>query len=642
MVKFWMVFSLAFIYGNSAFCQPAIEYKRNQANFPGAPVIFVNKKEHLHIDVIKGELKIYADIFEENMYMDSRAGHFAEESVSFSNFHEIKDLKAATLVPQKNSYSEIKVKDFVTSDKMSRSVFYDGARSISFMYPSLQAKNKTYMKYKEVVKEPMFISPFYFKAFSPILEAEYSVTASNDVDLGWKVFNDTDAAVVFTKTSQKNNKTTYSWTVENMAKHEHEGDAPSIRHAMPHIILWVKSYKANGQVIPILRNTGDLYNWYYNISKDVNKVHDKELQFIADSLTAGLDNELDKVKQVYYWVQDNIKYIAIEDGMGGFVPRPASSVYSKRYGDCKDMSSIIKTMLAYAGIESHLTWIGSRDIPYNYSDLHTPAVDNHMIVTYKHKGDYYFLDATGWHTPYFLPTSFIQGKEALIGIDSANYEIKKVPVIPYLQSQLVDSVELAIEGNKIVGEGKTLFSGYYDVFMSERLDRAKEADGIKILRDYYSKGSNKFLMDSAHIGDLNNRQDPLRIGYTFNVQDYVNHNKDEAYINLNLQKIFQGEDVKSDRKLAVEKRYGGMALSVVRLKIPEGYMVSFLPENSSFKDEKFGFDFTYQKEENAITLTQNIFTDMLLLEPGDFESWNKMVKELQKAYSEVVILKKIN
>ena len=102
-------------------------------------------------------------------------------------------------------------------------------------------------------------------------------------------------------------------------------------------------------------------------------------------------------------------------------------------------------MLKIAGIKGYLTWIGTRDIPYNYTELPTPFTDNHMILTYKNGGKVYFLDATGQYLPLELPSSFIQGKEALVGIDSTEYEILKVPVIDADVNSHIDSSVIWID-----------------------------------------------------------------------------------------------------------------------------------------------------------------------------------------------------
>ncbi len=122
-----------------------------------------------------------------------------------------------------------------------------------------------------------------------------------------------------------------------------------------------------------------LCEWYHSFVKDINQEKDTSLQSIVSSLTKGVKSSEERIRRIYYWVQNNINYVAFEDGMNGFVPREAKDICNRRYGDCKDMSSILVKMLRLAGIDAHYTWIGTRSLPYKYTDLPSPNIDNHMI-----------------------------------------------------------------------------------------------------------------------------------------------------------------------------------------------------------------------------------------------------------------------
>jgi hypothetical protein len=77
------------------------------------------------------------------------------------------------------------------------------------------------------------------------------------------------------------------------------------------------------------------------------------------------------------------------------------------------------------------------------------------------------------------------------------------------------------------------------------------------------------------------------------------------------------------------------------LNIPTGYKITYLPENVSFNNSKFGFDVTYIQEKNRIIMKRKFWFNELLLYKADFENWNKCIKQLNKAYKEVLTLNKI-
>lgn len=631
---------ILFCCGFAVLSQPQLEYKRTVARFPDEKMVMVKNNKMLNVEIIDGKLSVISNDYEECIFLDNHAGMYSERSLHYTCFDKIEKVNAYTLVPEGNKYKKIKIREFKTDSILSRDVFYDGTSKISFFYPSLQQGAKSVLEYKKSFVEPRLIGSYFFQKYIPVLESEYVITIPDKVNLGWELFNVDDSSVDFT-VEQKKAEITYRWKMKNLDKYDHEAESPNVRHSMPHIIAWIKSYETEEKENPVFNNIQDLYNWYYSITKEVNNEFCRGLKSTVDSLIPDEKNEMEKVRKIFYWVQDNVKYIAVEEGMGGFVPRSAKTVFEKRYGDCKDMASILNTMLGYAGIRtSYLTWIGSRDIPYNYSQLPNPSVDNHMIVTYINNEKYYFLDATGQNIPMELPTPFIQGKEALIGIDSARFLIKQVPVITTGINRYVDSIEVSIDKTNIIGREKSIFHGYYDYSISEYL-LGSPTDHKKLLRDYFIKGNNKFVLDSFNVGDLDDRDRPLEITCSFNIGDYVKKNDNELYVNLVLDKSFQEQDIKSERRNDIEKRYNGIYESVIRFTIPEGYMASHVPLNSSFSDEKFGFDVSYDHSGNTIVLHYSAFTNILILRKSDFELWNEMIKKLRKASSEMVVLKKI-
>lgn len=622
-----------------SYAQETLEYKRIKAKYAGEQVIKLNNSEQLDITLKEGKVHVNIESYLEKMYMDNTAGLFSEGSVDYSDFGKILKIEAGTLLPNNNKYKTVPVKDFTKSEKISNHVFYDGSKNISFLYPSLQKGAKSYLKLSKEITEPRLIPSYFFQENSQVVTSEYKVVVAKDVDIDFRLFNISDTAVSFNKTVNKNT-TSYSWKINNVAKYKYEAGAPDFYYSTPHIAVWVKSYKFNGQVHNILNSLDDLYKWYYSHTKKVDDKYSTELRNIVDSLIKNETVEIEKVKKIYYWVQENIKYIAFEDGMAGFVPRSASQVCAKRYGDCKDMANIIKQMLSYAQINAHLTWIGSNSLPYTYKQLPTPSVANHMITTYINNGTYYFLDATGKKTPLEIPTDFIQGKDALISIDSNHYEIKKVTVVPFDATQLVDSVNIVIDQNTIYGSGNSLMTGYEHISLYLKLYGNTE-DTLQILRDYYRKGNNKFLVTSNSISQLDERNLPVVVKYTFNIVDYVKRIDDEVYINMNLDKKYQHEDFDINRVLSFQKDNKELLKSTVTLKIPKGYSLQLLPKNSSYKNDFFGFDINYSSSKNTITLNKSIYINFLLLEKSNFAAWNDMIHQLNKVYQELVSLKQL-
>lgn len=100
---------------------------------------------------------------------------------------------------------------------------------------------------------------------------------------------------------------------------------------MPHLVPVITGYTLNNKEIDLSGDVTHLYSWYQSLVKNINKeAPDPEMVKVVDSLTAGKSTEFEKVKAIYYWVQENVKYIAFEYALGGFVPRDANLVFKKK------------------------------------------------------------------------------------------------------------------------------------------------------------------------------------------------------------------------------------------------------------------------------------------------------------------------
>lgn len=612
----------------------------NKNRFPDESAVFINRSQVLTLLFKNDTLQAYADISEDILHLKEQTDAYSRRKVYGSHFSQISDLKAKTHVWDKGRYREMNVTEFKRGSDPSNGTFYDDSYFYSFNFPVVAMGNRTQLDYRETIKDAHFISGYVFSSYLPQVKTSYAIKVPKDVELGYRIFNDQQASITFTK-SEKGPVVTYEWSLENVPALKFESNSPEIRYYAPHIVCYVKSYTLKGKKINVLSNLEDLNSWYNTFIKDLGNSTSPELIRVVDKIKSESRSELDLVKNVFYWVQNNIKYIAFEQGMRGFVPHPADYVCEKRYGDCKDMASIIIGMLQLAGIKSYYTWIGTRDLPYKYSEIPGPMVDNHMIATYIDKnGSYYFLDGTSDYTPFGFPSSMIQGKEAFISFDSKNYAVKEVPVLDADKNLIIDSVKLSIENNQLVGSGKSALHGFAKVFSGYELDLSEQTNIKEAVVKILGKGSNKFYLDQYLIQDLHNQDLPTRISYNFRIADYFQRVGDEIYVSLNLNKSYYNDFINTTtRKLPKEARFKYLSQDVIEFKIPDGYAVEYLPENTGHAGEQIGFEISYSVKPGIILLQRKLYSNYLLLEPSKFESWNQSIKKLSEAYKESIILK---
>ena len=654
MTRFWQViaghifnvylvcglFSLSLVV--TAQGQESELYKFYKSKFHDAPAVFVERSEQLNITIEEDSLVVYSDVFEDILHLKAQTEFYSSGKVFGSHFSQVADLKAKTLIWERNRFKEMHVKDFRKNSDRDAGIFYDDSYNYTFDFPSVTQGNRTHLQYRLILKDARFLPGYVFPTYLPQGKTQYTIRKSKSVDLVYEVINDPAELVKFRK-YEKGNFEFLEWTCENQPARKREEDSPSMRYFAPHVICYVKSFESKTKgTVNVLSDLDDLYSWYHSFVRNLNKETSPELLSIVNKITDASHSDIEVVKGVFYWVQENIQYIAFEQGMRGLIPHSGSYVCEKRYGDCKDMANLIVEMLTLAGIKGHHAWIGTRDLPYQYTCIPTPLVDNHMIAVYI--GDdkrYYYLDATSDHTPFGLPSSMIQGKEALIGIDDDHYEVKTIPEISKERNIVVDSVEIKFDGDQIVGTGMTSLGGYPKVFGSYALDRSGEDEIKRNVTRLIGKGSNKFYLDNYNLSNVRDRDVQTVIDYSFHIGGYFQRIGDELYVNLNLNKDHYNDFINiAARSSPMERDYKYQKIDYCELIIPDGYTLEYLPPNARVNGDLLGFETEYRTQNGKIQFQKKFYVDYLLMQPDQFERWNDAIKPLSEAYKESIILRK--
>lgn len=279
------------------------------------------------------------------------------------------------------------------------------------------------VSYQNNYRDVKYLTSFYFNNHIPAVERVIQFNVPSWLELDLREFNFAGNSIE--KTSAKEGDITkISFRIKDAQAHVREPSSPNHAISYPHLISVTKAFTENGSRNILFESVKDVYGWYSSVCSDIGN-KPEELKGKVTELTFGKKTDIEKIEALFYWVQDNIRYIAFEEGIMGFKPDAAQNVYNKKYGDCKGKANLLKEMLKLAGYDARLTWIGTSDLPYDYS-LPSLSVDNHMICTVILNGKRYFLDGTEDYIALNDYAQRIQGKQVLIE-DGKNHIIDKVP-----------------------------------------------------------------------------------------------------------------------------------------------------------------------------------------------------------------------
>jgi hypothetical protein len=364
-----------------------------------------------------------------------------------------------------------------------------------------------------------------------------------------------------------------------------------------------------------------------------------ELKAKVTELTKGKTTDQDKVKSIFYWVQDNIRYIAFEDGLAGFIPASAQDVFKSKYGDCKGMANLMTEMLKIAGLESYMTWIGTRHIPYDYS-LPSLAVDNHCISTVILGGKEYFLDGTEKYIPFGDYAWRIQGKEVLIG-KGDKYDVKKVPVLDKEKSKILTQTTFQLKDNVLKGHVKVTLTGEQRTSFHQYYHELPTDEKKKMIQRFLEFGNKNLVVNAVKTSDLNNREIPVVVEGDIDLSNYIITEDKEVYVGIdffpeNLRGI--NPDEKRQQDYALHSAY--VAQDETELILPAGYKVASMPAAISEKNEDYEATGSYTSKDNKVIFKKTLSFNSGRIRKADFENWKNFVKKLKDFNSNLILVKK--
>ncbi len=622
-----------FVFQNASALDLVQKYKDYSA-------VVTNLQYNYTIDVRGDSLLVLQTNERDVQLLNENSKAHTKDVIYFSGFTTISDKEAYTLVPNGKGYDKIKVEQFQEASNSDRSIFYDDSKTLQFAYPSVKKGAVTHLKYTINYKNPRFLRSSFFQSYIPVEKVKVVAKVHRDVKLGYKLFNTEGKEIKFTQ-YKKGKYNYFEWEMKDVKPFQYGvGNNYSISHYSPHVSFYIKSTNINGVKESYFGTPELLYNYYYDFVCDVNKETSEALKQTVETITKGLA-DADKARAIYYWVHKNIKYVAYEHGYSGFIPSSASDVVQKRFGDCKGMSSLIKTMMDIAGLPTYYAWVGTRSIPYTYEELPLPSVDNHMVAARVVNDSLTILDGTFKYLDYGVFPYHIQGKEVMVGKGKNDFQLFKIPISPASYSVVTDSVSVEMIDGKVMGDALVTYTGFNKVELAYTMDGVKPEKYDKTFSRIFSKGNNKFKVTAQHSKDLFTYEVPAKVQYNFEISDYYKNVGDEIYLNLNLDKSYQNMTIDTTGTIyPMQNDFYCTEKFVTKLRIPEGYEVTYIPKNGSFKSENFGYTIQYKQEGDYVILEKELVFNFFVLLDDQIYVWNKMVKSLNRNYRKTLVLRK--
>ena len=532
--------------------------------------------------------------------------------------------------------------DFIRLDKASskgtalyksatpRNIFFDDTKICYFNY-QIPKVGKT-LKASFV---RTFTNPIYFTTI-PLCEDCYVenkivqvVIPKNFAQYHLKECN-LPADVIKTATVNEAGDSVFTYTLHGLPASSADPGAPAWGYVAPHLL-----------VIGSFKNVQDMFAWSRQLA-DVDCTIPNQTEILTE-IGKGAKSDYERIANTYAWVQRNIRYLAYEAGISAHQPATPAETLRKRYGDCKAMSLLLKTLLKAQGFDARQTDIGTDDIPYSSQEVPTIASINHAICTVFYQGKPLYLDATN---PYislgYVPVN-IQGRPALVeeGAGCHVYTLPILPVAACSTTAVYDGVLSVMEDGNYAMRGKVRSSWLGDIkaMVLSAYDAASQDDKPHVLARVLgiSKGQDK--MSDIIMAGNRPQDDSLDISASFYKDNvglavdgkvYVDMNPDADFLLSRVDTTKRTSDYMLDLKAQVVRE--------VKLSLPHTMRLQELPAPYEANTPWVSLRRTFSRLGDGVVMKKECIIKNRRIALKDLPKWNQLVSEWNDACNEQVVI----
>jgi transglutaminase-like putative cysteine protease len=181
--------------------------------------------------------------------------------------------------------------------------------------------------------------------------------------------------------TEANGTRTYTWTIENIPALVTDDNVPEWYN--PYQVVLMSGFEDWTAV-------GRWASRLFTVSESDKKALHKAA---LEQFTGGTKEEY--AQQVIRFVQDEVRYLGFETGLNTHQPYPPLKVYTRRFGDCKDKSLLLVTLLAAKDIEAHPVLVNTQLRGHVREQLLPSAYAfDHCVVEINLGGKRFYIDPT--------------------------------------------------------------------------------------------------------------------------------------------------------------------------------------------------------------------------------------------------------
>ena len=427
----------------------------------------------------------------------------------------------------------------------------------------------------------------------------------------------------------------YTWRVSGLKAIREEAYAPHPKDVLPQVQLALSNF----QIGPY---KGSMDSWetfgrfiagLYQGPAAAPPALTEEIR----ALTATAADRKEQIRRIYRYVQERMRYVSVQLGIGGWQPFPSAYVYDNHFGDCKALSNFVKVALGIAGIQAIPAIIsnGDQSRAIDPAFAHDPGF-NHVVI-YVPEEDYWLECTSNLYPPNYLGSSNA-GRTVLLATEKGG-ELKTTPALGPEDNwqEWTQAVTLNPEGNSTVQVRAQLAGEPHETYrLAAHLLPGKELD--KWMQDELKLPL--LALDSLQI-EPNRDLPQATLRFNAQLSRLGSRSGPRWFLPLfPLNAVSEVPAKQEDRKQPFSIPLGFVSTNRITYQIPPGYRPESLPKTDSLQSRFGSYQLEVRQGNAEIQILRRLERSPSGGSPEDYHAFAAFMREVaKKDQAKIVLLK---
>jgi hypothetical protein len=306
------------------------------------------------------------------------------------------------------------------------------------------------------------------------------------------------------------------------------------------------------------------------------------------------------------FVQDEIRYLGIELGRYSHQPTSPARVFARRFGDCKDKSLLLATILKSMGIDAAPALVHSSAGRSLDQKQPSPFEFDHVIVQAKMAGKTYWLDPTMSYQRGELDKYYDPNYERALVLRAGTGELEKIPLPSVNSGSIV--VKETYEGNNGAGrislQVNTTYLGAEADTMRYYLSGSTLSELSKTYLNFYGEANPSIKAEGLPQVEDDQITNTILVKEHYLIDGFWKDNKHRFLA----EKIYAetGKPSVTQRSMPLSMRYPLSINQTIEVNLSERPNID--PERGTIANDALKFDYSFSTNGNALKLEYSLRT----------------------------------